>query len=82
MVATGRKGEASKDDVEFLSTEELEAQAQAREKKAAESRAAMELMEANMQGSFAAVKLDMESEMGVFLLGLCLSQGCAKLKPS
>ena len=36
MVATGRKGEAAKEDategVEFLSTEEIEAQAQAREK--------------------------------------------------
>ena len=82
MVATARKGGAAEEDasegVEFLSTEEIEARAQAREKRAAESREAMEKMEASMQGSLDLVKLDMESEMGVFLLGLCLSEGLRK----
>ena len=76
MVATAKAKEDGTEGVQFLSPEEIEALAL--EKRAAESREAMGKMEASMQGSLDLVKLDMESEMGVFLLGLCLSEGLRK----
>ena len=55
----------------------LELEAQAREKKELESRE-VQKMEASMQGSLDLVKLDVESEMGICLLSLCLFQGLRK----
>ena len=76
MVATAKAKEDGTEGVQFLSPEEIEALAL--EKRAAESREAMGKMEASMQGSLEIVKLDMESEMGVFLLQLCRAQGLRK----